>query len=222
MKGATTLRMVSDHAATAEPSSSDPRCPLVATRFRGVMEAFGLDLSDSNLADTPMRVARAWREMLAGLDESTAPALRTFPNPEGYSRMVAVNGIPFYSICAHHFLPFFGTAHVGYAPGDRVVGLSKLPRVIEHYARRPQTQERLTEQAIDFLDRGLAPRGVMVVLQARHLCVEMRGVLKPGTVTTTSAFRGVFEDERMRHEFLGLVEKNSLHQPGPMVISGSG
>ena len=202
---ATAIRAVPEHATLAEPSGPDPRSRAVANRFRGAMEAFGLDLSDPNLADTPMRVARAWREMFAGLDESGAPELRTFPNPEGYSQMVAVNGIEFYSLCAHHFLPFFGTADVAYLPGDRVVGLSKLPRVIEYYARRPQTQERLTEQAIEFLQRKLTPRGLMVVLTARHLCVEMRGISNPRTVTTTTAVRGAFQKERFRRQFLALV-----------------
>jgi GTP cyclohydrolase I len=185
----------------------DPRTRLVAERFRGVMEALGLDLSDPNLADTPLRVARSYRELFAGLDPDTLPDLRTFPNSEGYSQIVAVTGIPFHSVCAHHFLPFFGTAHVAYLPKDRVVGLSKLARVVEHFARRPQIQERLTEQVADLVDRRLRPAGVMVLVEATHFCMEMRGVGKPGTKTTTSAWRGAFSDERRRREFLDMAAK---------------
>jgi GTP cyclohydrolase I len=185
----------------------DQRTLLVAARLREVMEALGLDLTDSNLADTPLRVARAYGELFAGLDPAAEPELRTFPNTEGYSQIVAVTEIPFHSMCAHHLLPFFGTAHVAYLPRDRVIGLSKLARVVEYYARRPQIQERLTEQVIDLLDRRLRPAGAMVVVQARHFCMEMRGVGKPGTTTTTSALRGAFADERTRQEFLDLLKR---------------
>jgi GTP cyclohydrolase I len=191
-------------AVPLEPSD-DPRTLRVARAFRGVMEALDLNLDDPNLADTPLRVARAYGELFAGLQEGAEPELRSFPNEEGYSQVVAVTGIPFHSLCAHHFLPFFGTAHVAYVPGPRIVGLSKLARVVEFYARRPQVQERLTEQVIDLLDRRLRPAGAMVVLQARHFCMEMRGVRTPGAATTTSAIRGVFQDERTRQEFLSLL-----------------
>jgi GTP cyclohydrolase I len=173
---------------------------------RGVIDALGLDLRDPNLSDTPARVARAYGELFAGL-HAPEPDLRTFPNTEGYSQVVAVSGIPFYSVCAHHFLPFFGTAHVGYVPGDRIVGLSKLARVVDHYARRPQIQERLTEQVIALLQDRLHPRGAMVIVEGRHFCMEMRGIAKPGTVTTTSAIRGAFTEDRTRQEFLALVRR---------------
>lgn len=151
------------------------------------------------------RVARAYTELFAGLQEGVEPDLRTFPNEERYSQMVAVTGIPFHSLCAHHFLPFFGTAHLAYLPGERILGLSKLARVVEFYARRPQVQERMTEQAIELLDRRLKPAGVMVVVQARHFCMEMRGMAKAGALTTTSAVRGAFQEERTRQEFLQLL-----------------
>jgi GTP cyclohydrolase I len=154
---------------------------------------------------TEFRVARAYRELFAGLYAGAEPTLRTFPNTEGYSEIVSVVGIPFYSLCAHHLLPFFGTAHVAYLPKERILGLSKLARVVEFYARRPQLQERMTEQIIAFLDKRLRPAGAMVVLQARHLCMEMRGVRKPGLTTTTSALRGAFEEEGIRQEFLALL-----------------
>ena len=194
-------------APTLLEPASDPRTLRVARAFRGVMEALDLDLGDPNLADTPLRVARAYRELFAGLEEGAEPELRTFPNDEGYSQVVAVTGIPFHSLCAHHFLPFFGVAHVAYVPGERIVGLSKLARVVEFYARRPQVQERLTEQVIDLLDRRLAPPGALVVLQARHFCMEMRGVRTTGAATTTSAIRGVFQEERTRQEFLTLLKE---------------
>ena len=189
----------------AATEDADPRTRLVAARFRGVLEALGLDLEDANLADTPARVARAYRFLLSGLDKGAEPELRSFPNREGYSRMVAVTGIRFHSLCAHHFLPFFGVAHVAYLPKERLVGLSKLARAVELFARRPQVQERLTEQVASFLDSRLAPCGVMIVVQARHFCMEMRGVRKAGARTTTSAVRGAFADARLRREFLGRI-----------------
>jgi GTP cyclohydrolase I len=121
--------------------------------------------------------------------------LSTFPNTQAYDGIVSVSDIPFYSLCAHHFLPFFGSAHVAYVPGERLVGLSKLPRIVDHYARRPQLQEDLTEQVAASIHSRLAPAGLLVSVEARHLCMEMRGVSRPGVVTTTTAARGVLEDE---------------------------
>ena len=202
---------LSPFALPDEPVSDapvlDPRQRAVAAKFREVMEALGLDLQDPNLVDTPARVARAYGDLLSGLDAAAEPELRTFPNTEGYSEMVTVTDIPFHSLCAHHFLPFFGTAHVAYLPGQRVVGLSKLARVVDFYARRPQIQERLTEQVIDLLEARLRPLGAMVVVEARHFCMEMRGVRKAGAVTTTKALRGRFQDAGTRREFLELVRR---------------
>lgn len=172
-----------------------------ATAFRGFLEAFGLDLDDPDLAGTDQRVARAYQTMLGGLRPGAEPVLTTFPNTEGYTGIVAVTDITFYSLCAHHFLPFFGTAHVGYLPGERLAGLSKLARVVDYCARRPQLQERLSEQIAALIDERLAPRGVIVAIEARHLCMEMRGVAKPGAKTMTTAVRGALEDERMQAQF---------------------
>ena len=169
--------------------------------FRGFLEAFGLDLTDPDLAGTDQRVARSYQAMLGGLRPGAEPRLSTFPNTERYAGILAVNEIPFYSLCAHHFLPFFGTVHVGYVPGERLVGLSKLARVVDFYARRPQLQERLTEQIATLLDERLDPAGVIVAMEARHLCMEMRGVAKPGITTTTMAVRGTLEDERLQSQF---------------------
>lgn len=191
-----------EESVPAEPGT---RTAMVADAFRQVLEALDLDLGDPNLAGTHLRVARAYEELFAGLREGAEPTYRSFPNTEQYSQMVSVVDVPFFSLCSHHFLPFFGSAHVAYIPGDRIVGLSKLARLVDFYARRPQLQERMTEQILACLNKRLAPKGAMVVLQARHFCMEMRGVSKPGVITTTSALSGAFEDERVRQEFLSLL-----------------
>lgn len=188
-----------------EPAEPGSRVARVAAAFRGVLEALDLDLSDPNLTTTDVRVARAYEELFAGLREGGEPTWKSFPNTEGYSQMVSVVDVPFFSLCAHHFLPFFGSAHVAYIPGDQIVGLSKLARLVDFYARRPQIQERMTEQIVACLNKRLAPKGAMVVLQARHFCMEMRGVSKPGVLTTTSALSGMFEEDRVRQEFLSLL-----------------
>lgn len=196
---------VREHGAHDREATGDPSLRKAAGKFREFMEALGLDSSDPNLAGTEWRVARAFRDLFAGLHAGAEPALRSFPNTEGYSEMVAVTDVPFHSICAHHFLPFSGTAHVAYVPRERLVGLSKLARVVDFYARRPQLQERMTEQIAELIQARLEPAGAMVVIQARHSCMEMRGVAKAGVTTTTSAVRGVFEDERSRQRFLALL-----------------
>ncbi|HSN54995.1 MAG TPA: GTP cyclohydrolase I FolE, partial [Candidatus Sulfomarinibacteraceae bacterium] len=161
----------------------------IAQHMAGIMGELNLDLGDPNYRQTPERVAKMYLEMFHGLREGSEPKVTTFPNDEDYHHMVIEKEIPFYSMCAHHFVPFYGHAHIGYIPGSEVVGLSKLPRILEFYAKRPQLQERLTEQVAEFLWSRLEPQGVMVVIEARHLCVEMRGVKKTGAMTTTSALR---------------------------------
>jgi GTP cyclohydrolase I len=194
-----------DHA-TGEPERiADPSARRVATKFREFMEALGLDMRDPNLSGTEWRVARAYRELFAGHYAGAEPSLRTFPNTQGYREAVAVNDIPFHSLCAHHFLPFYGTAHLAYVPKGRLIGLSKLARVVDFYARRPQLQERMTAQIADLVEKRLNPAGLIVVIQARHLCIEMRGVHAAGLTTTTRAIRGAFEDDRSRQEALALV-----------------
>lgn len=172
-----------------------------ASAFHGFMEALGLDLTDPNLIGTDQRVARAYREMFGGLHPDAEPRLTTFPNAEGYAGLVTVTDISFYSLCAHHFLPFFGSVHIAYMPGERLAGLSKLPRVVDYFAKRPQLQERLTQQVAGFLDERLAPAGVIVTMEARHLCMEMRGVCRPGVLTKTTAVRGTLEDPGMQLQF---------------------
>ena len=180
----------------------------VRARARELLEALGLDLDDPNLRRTDERMARMYLEMFHGLREGSEPEVTTFPNEEGYSSMVMEKEIPFYSMCAHHLVPFYGRAHVAYIPKDRIIGLSKFARILEFYAKRPQLQERLTEQVVDFLEDKLDPHGAMVVIEARHLCVEMRGVKKAGALTVTSALRGTFHRRPVREEFLDLLRRS--------------
>ena len=174
---------------------------------RELLLAVGEDPDREGLRDTPRRVARAYAEVFAGLFvEPDEVLLTTFD--EDHDELVLVKDIPLYSVCEHHLVPWHGTAAVGYIPGDdgRITGLSKLARVVELYARRPQVQERLTSQVADAVMRRLAPRGVIVVVEAEHLCMAMRGVRKPGTSTITSAVRGIFKDDpRTRAEALALI-----------------
>ena len=187
------------------PRPGQARLDEAAASFRAAFENLGLNMDDPNLEGTERRVVRSYRELFAGLYAGRPPDLRTFPNPERYGQMVAVTDIPFHSVCAHHLLPFFGRVHAAYLPKDRLVGLSKLARVVDFYARRPQIQERLTMQIVGLIEERLRPAGAMVVVQARHFCMEMRGVAKAGSITTTSAIRGAFDEERTRQEFLGLL-----------------
>jgi len=179
----------------------------IAKHMRAIIETLGLDPLDPNLKETDARVAKMYLEMFHGLSEGAEPKVTVFPNDEHYTAMVMEKDIPFYSMCAHHFVPFYGHAHVAYIPNERIVGLSKMPRIVEFYACRPQLQERLTEQIAGFMAEKLAPQGVMVVVEARHLCVEMRGVKKPGALTVTSAIRGIFFNRPVREEFLDLLNR---------------
>jgi GTP cyclohydrolase IA len=167
-----------------------------------LLVALGQDPTAEDLADTPQRVASAFAELLTPRPFDAT----TFPNDEGYDQLVLARDIRFQSLCQHHLLPFHGVAHVGYIPGERILGLSKLARVVELFARRLQVQERLTQQVADWLDEHLAPRGVGVVLEAEHLCMSLRGVRAQGSRTTTSAVRGLLRDDaRTRQEFLALT-----------------
>jgi GTP cyclohydrolase I len=167
-----------------------------------LLVALGADLESDHLRETPRRVAKAYAELLSPRPFSAT----TFPNDEGYDELVIVGEIPFQSLCAHHLLPFQGKAHVAYLPGERLVGLSKLARVVELYSRRLQLQERLTTQVANWLEEHLHPRGVGVVVEAEHLCMSLRGVQTAGSNTVTSALRGAVKDDaRTRQEFLSLI-----------------
>ncbi len=192
--------------AELEPGQHE-KLDKIAFHVRGILTSLGLDLTDPNLAETDLRVAKMYMEMFHGLAEGAEPKVTTFPNEEGYSHMVMEKQIPFYSMCAHHLVPFYGHAHIAYIPNDRIIGLSKFARILEFYAKRPQLQERLTEQVVTYLEQSLQPQGAMVVIEARHLCVEMRGVKKPGALTVTSALRGIFHQRPVREEFLDLLRR---------------
>lgn len=166
------------------------------------LRALGVSLEPESLQGTPGRMARAYAELLTPRPFE----LTTFPNDEGYDQLVLARGIPVRSICEHHLLPFVGVAHVGYLPGERIVGLSKLARIVEHFASRPQVQERLTTQVATWLCEHLRPRGVGVVIEAEHLCMTLRGVQASGTSTVTSALLGALrEDARSRREFCAMT-----------------
>ena len=178
-----------------------------AAAVRELLIAIGEDPDRDGLRVTPARVARSYQEVFAGLHVDPDDVLQTTFD-ENHDELVLVKDIALYSICEHHLVPWHGTAAVGYIPGEdgRITGLSKLARVVDLYARRPQVQERLTSQVADAVMRRLEPRGVIVVVQAEHLCMAMRGVRKPGTSTMTSAVRGIFkEDPRTRAEALSLI-----------------
>jgi GTP cyclohydrolase IA len=168
----------------------------------GFMRALGIPIDDPDLVDTPRRLASAYASLLDAPDYE----LTTFANTEAYDELVLVEGIPMQSLCEHHLLPFTGVAHVGYLPSARIVGLSKLARTVEHFARRPQTQERLTMQIAKHLDRHLSPRGVGVVIEAEHTCMTLRGARATGARTVTSSMLGhLREQPSARAEFLSLV-----------------
>jgi len=166
------------------------------------LTALGIDLDREELRATPARMARAYAELL----DAQPPRLTTFPNDDGYDELVLVRAIPFRTVCEHHMLPFAGAAHVGYLPGERILGLSKLARLVEHFAARPQTQERLTNQVAECLAAHLRPLGVGVVLEAEHSCMTQRGVRALGATTVTSALLGTLRtDARSRAEFFALA-----------------
>jgi GTP cyclohydrolase I len=176
--------------------------PAAEEAVTALLRALGKDPGDPHLAGTPRRVADAYAELLTPRRFD----LTTFPNDEGYNELVVATGLPVQSLCEHHLLPFTGVAHIGYLPGDRILGLSKFARVLEMFARDLQVQERLTQQVADWLQENLAPRGVGVVIRAEHLCMSVRGVRAQGSRTTTSALHGLLrEDPRSRQEFFALT-----------------
>ncbi|MGA6209535.1 GTP cyclohydrolase I FolE [Nocardia testacea] len=169
---------------------------------RTFLTALGVRLDSEHLQATPGRMARAYAELFTPRSFD----LTTFPNEEGYDELVLARRIPLRSVCEHHLLPFVGVAHVGYLPGDRILGLSKLARIVEHFSRRPQVQERLTKQVADWLTQQLQPKGVGVVIEAEHTCMTLRGVQAAGTTTVTSTLLGTLrEDARSRQEFFSLT-----------------
>ncbi len=174
-------------------------------KFEAILEGVGEDPQREGLIKTPERAAKAMQFLTQGYEQNGEAILRSAMFKEDYSEMVLVKDIELYSLCEHHMLPFFGKAHVAYIPNGHIVGLSKIPRVIDVFARRLQVQERLTDQILHCIDKTLKPLGVAVVIEARHMCMMMRGVQKQNSVTTTSAFTGEFQKVETRSEFLSLI-----------------
>ena len=182
----------------------------ISDHYSQIIQSVGEDVQRDGLLKTPVRAAKAMQFLTQGYEMNAENILRSAMFAEDYSEMVIVKDIEFYSLCEHHMLPFFGKAHVAYIPDGYIVGLSKIPRVIEVFARRLQVQERLTDQILQSIHSTLQPLGVAVVIEARHMCMMMRGIQKQSSVTTTSAFTGAFKSERTRNEFLKLIT-SSLH-----------
>ncbi|MDY6148232.1 MAG: GTP cyclohydrolase I FolE [Porphyromonas sp.] len=177
------------------------------SHYRSVLSVLGEDVDREGLLKTPERVAKAMQFLTKGYREDPESILRAAIFEEDYRQMVIVKDIDFFSMCEHHMLPFFGKVHVGYIPNRYITGLSKIPRVVDVYARRLQVQERLTTQIKECIQNTLNPLGVIVVIEAQHMCMQMRGVEKQNSLTTTSDFTGAFEEARTREEFLNLIKK---------------
>ncbi len=181
----------------------------ISEKYRSILGEIGEDVNREGLIKTPERVAKALAFMTSGMDSVPSDILKSSIFTEDNDEMVLVRNIEVFSLCEHHMLPFFGKAHVAYIPNGKIVGLSKIPRIVDAFARRLQVQERLTEQIRDCINDTLEPRGVAVVIEAQHLCIQMRGVEKQGCVTTTSAFTGAFlDDPKTRKEFISLIDRS--------------
>lgn len=174
--------------------------------YKAILDTLGEDAEREGLLKTPLRVAKAMQFLTQGYEQDPEDIIRSAMFTEDYKQMVIVKDIDFYSMCEHHMIPFFGKAHVGYIPNKKITGLSKIARVVEVFARRLQVQERLTTQIKEAIQNTLNPLGVIVVIEAQHLCMQMRGVQKQHSVTTTSDFTGVFEQSKTREEFLNLIK----------------
>ena len=180
---------------------------LIKDKYQIILDTVGEDISREGLIKTPERAAKAIQFLTHGYGLDASEVLRSAMFKEDYSEMVIVKDIEVYSLCEHHILPFFGKAHIAYIPDGYIVGLSKLPRVVDIYARRLQVQERLTDQILKCIQETLKPLGAAIVIEARHMCMMMRGVQKQNSITTTSAFTGEFRKVETRNEFLKLIDK---------------
>lgn len=177
----------------------------LAESYQNVLKGIGEDVNREGILKTPTRAAKAMQFLTHGYDLNPAEILKSAMFKEDYSQMVIVKDIEIFSLCEHHLLPFFGKAHIAYIPNGHIVGLSKIPRVVDAFARRLQVQERLTTEIRDCIQDTLKPLGVAIVIECKHLCMSMRGVQKQNSVTTTSAFTGAFENEKTRSEFVRLI-----------------
>ena len=186
-------------------NQSDPRPEELSAHIADILRLIGEDPQREGLVKTPQRVAKAMMDLTRGYSQDPIAILQSARFREDYNQMVIVKDIPFYSLCEHHMLPFYGKAHVAYIPNGYITGLSKIARVVDAFSHRLQVQERMTTQIKDCIREALNPLGVMVVIEAQHLCMQMRGVEKPGSITTTSDFCGAFSRLETRQEFLDLV-----------------
>ena len=182
----------------------------LAEHYRNILSLIGEDPDREGLQKTPMRVAKAMQTLTRGYEEDAHEVLRQALFKEDYSQMVIVKDIDFFSLCEHHMLPFYGKAHVAYIPNGYITGLSKIARVVDIYSHRLQVQERLTLQIKECIQQTLKPLGVMVVVEARHMCMQMRGVEKQNSITTTSDFSGAFNQAKTRQEFMNLIHNNKI------------
>ncbi len=178
----------------------------LSDHYKSIIDKLGEDVNREGLEKTPERISKAMQFFMQGYDQDPVAILNSAKFKEEYSEMVIVKDIELYSLCEHHMVPFFGKAHIAYIPNGHIVGLSKIPRIVDVFARRLQVQERLTGQIRDCINETLKPLGVAVVVEAKHLCMMMRGAQKQNSVTTTSAFVGEFEKEATRNEFINLIE----------------
>jgi GTP cyclohydrolase I len=179
----------------------------IATHIEAILRLLNEDAEREGLIKTPTRVGAAMQFLTQGYSQNPEEILRSALFEEDYRQMVVVKDIPFYSLCEHHMLPFFGKAHIAYIPNGKITGLSKIPRVVDAFARRLQVQERMTREIKDCIDKTLNPLGVMVVIEAEHLCMQMRGVEKPHSLTMTSDFTGAFTRPETREEFMNLIRR---------------
>jgi len=179
----------------------------IAEHYRQIIQLLGEDVNREGLLKTPERVARSLQFLMQGYEQIPEEIIKSAMFTENYRQMVIVKDIDFYSMCEHHMLPFFGKAHIAYIPNKQITGLSKIARIVEVYARRMQVQERMTTQIKECIQKTLNPMGVMVIIEAQHLCMQMRGVQKQHSITTTSDFTGIFEQAKTREEFMNLINK---------------
>jgi GTP cyclohydrolase I len=188
-------------------SYSEQTTDYLKESYNDIITAIGEDTKREGILKTPERAAKAIQFLTQGYEQDAAQILKSAMFKEDYDNMVIVKDIELYSMCEHHMLPFFGKAHIAYIPNGYIVGLSKLPRIVDVFARRLQVQERLTKEILDCINDTLNPKGVAIVIEASHMCMMMRGVQKQNSMTTTSGFRGAFEKSETRNEFLKLIEK---------------
>jgi GTP cyclohydrolase I len=219
LEGLTAEEIGNEHASTSVDTpmrpdafemSDDEKMERISRHFRGIMETLGLDLTDDSLSGTPERVAKMYvKEIFSGLDPANKPKIALFENRYQYNQMLVEKDITFYSNCEHHFVPIYGKAHLAYISAGKVIGLSKLNRIVQYYAKRPQVQERFTMQIAKELQEVLGTEDVAVVIDARHMCVSSRGVQDSNASTVTSYYGGKFQKDSTRQEFLRYLEMKS-------------